>query len=258
MKDFWIDTSKRLPQLGIIHIICLVLFIAGLFIIWHYRDKIGQIDERKKKIFKRSIAIIMLINMLVYYGTYAFYGVYDWKVHLPLHFCFISGSLFMIAMLFDLKKLYQVTYFFAFMGPLPAIIWPDIGGGLDRFIFYQYVISHHIFLLSSFFIYFADQPKMDRKSVRNAFLTAQGIFITMIIFNAIFGTNYVMSNSLPEHFLELYPFLKAFDYPIILLELAGMLIITLAYIPIHFRNKELELKEEQQKINKSNKKTKRK
>lgn len=253
MREFFVDTSKRLPQLGLIHICCLVLFGLGLFLIYHYRDRIRELDPKVKKIFKKTVAVVMLLNMVIYYGSYLYYGVYDWHVHLPLHFCFISGNLFIIAMLFDLPKLYRITYFFAFMGPLPAIIWPDIGGGLDRFIFYQYVISHHIFLLASVFIYYADQPKMDKKDIRNAFLTAQIIFIIMIIFNAIFKTNYVMSKSLPEHFLNIYPFLKNFDYPIILLELAGAFIIFLAYIPIHFRNKELENREQQ--VKSSSKKT---
>ena len=54
----------------------------------------------------------------------------------------------------------------------------------------------------------------------------------------IFGTNYIMQNSLPEFIMNLYPFLYYFNYPIILLEAVGLSVMFVAYIPIYLKNKE--------------------
>ena len=59
----------------------------------------------------------------------------------------------------------------------------------------------------------------------------------MAIFNFIFKTNYIMSNSFPPHVLDLFPFLSKVDYPFIILELVAILMLFIAYLPIYLKNK---------------------
>lgn len=240
IKDFFIDEKARLPfhLFGILHI-ALILFVVSCFVlIYCNRNRIIQMSEEKKKRLRYFVAIVMFINMAIYYGSLIYYGTYDWKADLPLHLCFISGYLYMLGLVTNSKKIYKVTYFLAFIGPLPAILWPDLVTSVDSFVFYQYIFSHHLFLISSFFFYYAYNVKIGKKDLWRIFFIANGIFIIMTGFNYLFDTNYIMSSEIPPHILKLYPFVKNFNYPIIVMELTGLIVFMLAYIPVYFRNKE--------------------
>lgn len=67
------------------------------------------------------MAAIFFINMLLLYLFFVLKGVYSWKLHLPLHLCFISGYLFMYVLVTGNQKLFRSVYFFTWIGPLPAM-----------------------------------------------------------------------------------------------------------------------------------------
>ena len=181
--------------------------------------------------------IILSGNMLLYYGSYIYYGVYDWKVHLPLHFCFISGILFMIYLLNNKKNLYKIIFPLTFIGPLPAIFYPDLTSSFDYFVFYQYFISHHLLMIFSYFILYLDDFTIEFKDTIKTFILANIIFISMFIFNNIFNTNYIMSKKLPDFILNLYPFLRNI-WPPIILEITGIVVLFLISILTQIKNKE--------------------
>lgn len=242
MREFFIDDIAGIPfsLFGWVHFLCMAFIITSLFFIYINRNKIANLHYSIKNRIKILIVIIMFVNMKLYYIPLIFYGRYDWTNHLPLHFCFISGYLFMFALLTNNRKIYKITYFFAFMGPIPAILWPDVDirSSFDSFLFYQYFLSHHFFLLANMFIFYAYNYKFKVIDIKKAFIAANVIFITMSGFNIIFKTNYIMSNSLPSHIIQLFPLLGKINHPFIVLEITGMIIILFAYIPIYFRNKE--------------------
>jgi hypothetical integral membrane protein (TIGR02206 family) len=245
MREFFIDDVAGIPfnLFGWVHFLCIAVTLVGLFYIYINRDKIVKMNYNVKKKIKLLIVIIMFLNMKLYYIPLLLYGRYDWTNHLPLHFCFISGYLFMFALLTDNRRLYKLTYFFSFMGPIPAILLPDssLASSFDSFLFYQYFISHHFFLVANSFIFYAYNHHFSLNDVKRAFFVSNVIFVTMALFNFVFKTNYIMSNSLPPHVIELFPFLRNVQHPFIILEITGMLILVIAYIPIYFRNKEKTL-----------------
>lgn len=232
MKNFLIGKADPIIQFGPLHIFISLIVIIGIILIVKNKNRISNLNNKAKTYIRYFIVITMFLNMSVYYLSYIYYGIYDWKVHLPFHFCFISGYLFMFSVLFNKERLYKIAYYFAFFGPLPAMIWPDLNGGLNNFIFYQFFISHHFFFLANLFMYYSYNYKFKNKDSLNAFLTANCIFIFMMIFNNICGTNYIMSKSLPEYFLNMYPIFKSINYPFIILEITAIIIIFIANIPI--------------------------
>ncbi len=243
MREFFLDEKPGMPfKIGdSIYLTIILLVFLGIFIIYKNREKIKNMDVKKLKIIRIVIAIVMLVNMALYYGSYLYYGFYDWRVDLPLHLCFIAGFLFIYILLTQNKKIYKLVYFLAFLGPLPAVIWPDLKSSFDSFIFYQFIISHHLFLLANIFIFYAFNEKFNKKILIHTFLSINIIFFFIAIFNAIFDTNYIMSYNLPPHILTMYPFLKPIGYPFVVLELLGIIIILIAYIPIVLQNQEKKL-----------------
>lgn len=242
VREFFVDDIQGIPfkLFGIIHFLCILITIIGMFLVYINRNKILELPYNIKKRIKLLIVLIMFINMKLYYIPLIIYGRYDWHNHLPLHFCFISGYLFMYALLSNKTKLYKIIYFFTYMGPIPAILWPDpaVKSSFDSFLFYQFFISHHFFLVANLFVFYSQNISFKLKDTIKSFVVANFIFLTMAIFNMIFKTNYIMSKELPPHIIELFPFLEKVTHPFIILEFTAIIIILIAYIPIYLRNKE--------------------
>lgn len=232
VREFFIDEKTTGFQFfGPVHLLSVSVVFLGLLVIYWKREKIFKIKQ--KKLIRFLLCFVLLSNMLIYYGELIYYGNYTWKNHLPLHFCYISGFSFMYYLISQKREIYKVIYFFAFIGPLPAILWPKLTSTFDSFLFYQWIISHHVFLLGSFFIYFMDGFDLTKKDVFHTFIVAQIIFIVMSIFNVCFGTNYIFSSNIPKYMFRLYPFLKYVNYPLILIEILGIVVLGLSCIPIY-------------------------
>lgn len=237
IKEFFLDEVIGIPfhLFGIVHFGCITFLIILLILIYKNRNKIKKI-KRKKKI-KIIMFIILISNMLIWYGSYIYYGIYDIKIHLPLHFCFIAGNLFMIYLLTGLRKLYKITFFFTFIGPLPAVIFPDLVSSFDAYIFYQYFISHHLLMAFSYFVLYMDDFHITKKHMIQAFFLINLLLIIMMKVNDIFGTNYIMSKELPAHIYKLFPIFRNIS-PFIILEITGIIVLVILFIPLHIKNKE--------------------
>jgi hypothetical integral membrane protein (TIGR02206 family) len=239
IKEFFVDDIVGIPFkiFDVTHLSLLTILIFGLYLLYTNREKLSNMDPSIKRNISLILISIMFINMTIYYSKLVYYQDYTWKVHLPFHFCFISGYLYMYSVLFEKKDIYKIIYFFAFMGPLPAVVFPDLRSSFDAFIFYQYFISHHFFILASMFTFYAYKIEITNKDALKSYLSAILIFISMFFFNNVFGTNYIMQRQLPDHIIRLFPFLTRINNPILLLFVSGTLIFTLAYIPIYYNNK---------------------
>ena len=147
MKEFFINSQNitNFQLFGWFHITTLLVVLIGIFVIYQYRFQIQNLSEKTKRKITIFIVLVMFLNMKIFYITKIIYGAYYWETDLPLHFCYISGYLFMYALLFKKERLYKVVYFFTFIGPLPAMIWTELYGTFDVYVFYQFYISHHFF-----------------------------------------------------------------------------------------------------------------
>ncbi len=239
MREFFLDEEIKIPFIlfGKTHIGCIIIGLTGLLLIYLLRNQIKKIDKKKHRLIKYTMFIILFGNMAIYYGSYLYYGVYNWKVHLPLHFCFIAGILFMIYLLTGKRKLYKIIFPLTFIGPLPAIFYPELTSSFDHFLFYQYFISHHLLMIFSYFILYLEDFTITLKDTIKTFITANLIFLIMSIFNMIFKTNYIMSGGLPNFLTELYPFLNHI-FPPIVLETVGIIVLFLISLLTHIKNKE--------------------
>ena len=240
MREFFVDevAGTTFTLFGPLHISLILFVVIGLGLIYRYRHQIYHLNDRTKKIIKYGLVIVLYLNMLIYYNGFAYYGIYTWKNHLPIHFCYIASFSFMIACLLRKRSWYHVIYFLAFIGPVPAIIWPKMVSSFDSFIFYQWIISHHVFLLGSFFLYYAYDFHIQKKDLWKVLIIANIVLLFATGFNMIFKTNYIFSSEIPAHVFELYPFLKYFNYPLLILEITGMVMVLIAYIPVYLKQRE--------------------
>lgn len=242
IREFFRNDHPFVPfkEFGFIHCLCIILVIVTLIIIYLNRNKISSMNEKTKKIILKSIALIMLINMIIYNIAPHIFGYFDYKIHLPFQLCFISGYMFMYGILFNKEWILKYTLFLSFIGPMPAILWPDLPSTFDDFNFWKYFISHHVFICISFFSYFALNYRITIKEIIKAFIFTNCLVLIMMPFNYLFKMNYIYSSEIPSNIRNLYPFLEHLP-PFAVIEITGIVIALLLYQLIRKRNKELDL-----------------
>lgn len=244
LREFFVNETPKFifKQFGLIHNIFILIPIIGLILIYINRNKISEIPKKTvKKILKIS-AIILLLNMIIFTVGFLYYGVFDYTKHLPFHLCFIANYMFMYGILFDKEWILKYTIFLCFIGPIPAILWPDMVSTIDNFEWWQYVISHHFFIMISFFSYYALNYKVEFKNYIKVFIFTNILMLIMYPFNLIFKTNYIFSTEIPANVMVLYPWLKYFP-PMLTLEVVGLVISgAIYYFIIKKRNLELKSK----------------
>ena len=222
------------------HIITLVLFIVSIITLYVNKKRLKKWKHKEK--MRYIMAGILFTNMAVYYISLVLNGIYNWKTDLPFHLCFITGYAIMYALVTGSEKVFKIAYFFTFVGPLPAILIPDTTQNLgfelgpDRYIYYQYVISHHFLILCSLYTLWVLDYKITVKDISPAFIYGNLLVGIMTIFNYYMGTNYIMVFNLPSHVLEYLPFLKG-GTPILWLEFAAICALIVSYLPVYIEKK---------------------
>ncbi len=243
LREFFVNENPKFlfKQFGLIHNIFSIIPVIVIIIIYLNRNKISLMNKDKTwKILKVS-ALILLINMIIYTFGNLYFGSFDYKKDLPFHLCFIANYMFMYGCFFKKEKIFKYTIFLCFIGPIPAILWPDLISTIDNFNFWQYVISHHFFICISFFSYYALGYKVELRDYIKTFILTNFLMLIMYPFNIFFDTNYIFSTKIPDNVMILYPWLKYFP-PMLTLEVTGLVISGLAYlIIIKRRNKELAI-----------------
>lgn len=241
-SSFFDQGSEELSQLrlfGLEHLSLLFATLVGALLIFFFRKKLFNLSYTVKKSICRIAAAVLFINMVIFYGVFILRGVYDWHIHLPLHLCFLTNFAFIYTLIAQKEKLFKIVYFFTWIGPLPAMLMPNTEMRFDRFQTWHFVISHHVMFLLGLFCLCAMGWRVTASDSVKAFLIGNTIFCAVFIFNMLFGTNYIMTGTLPKHIIELMPILKYVNFPIFWLEICGGAGMALSCLPLYIlrRNK---------------------
>lgn len=242
LREFFVNENPKFlfEQFQGIHLLFCLIPLIGLIIIYLKRNKIAKIPKEKSKKFLKVSAVIMLLNMIIFTIGFIYYGVFDYTKHLPLHLCFIANYMFIYGILSDKEWILKYTIFLCFIGPIPAILWPDMVSTIDNYEWWQYVISHHFFILVSYFSYYALGYEIKIKDYIRVIIFTNLLVLIMYPFNLSLDTNYIFSTSIPDNVMVLYPWLKYFP-PVLVIEVVGLVISGMIYYFI-FRRRRLELK----------------
>lgn len=201
----------------------LILYISVIV----FRKRLRELGHFKT--VRRVMATVLFANMLIHYTGRTFIGEWRFSEDLPLHICFVT-NFFMMYILYTGNKhsLFTVIYYFTVIGPLPAAVFPDLSRTWSGYLFWQFVISHHVMLLCSMYCAFVLEYKTSLKSACAALFIGNAYVALMAGFNRIFGTNYIMLGELPEQLYRKFPILYALP-ALFWLELVGVLALLTAY-----------------------------
>lgn len=236
IKEFFVDENITIPfkLFGKTHIFLLSLVIIGSILIYLNRSHINKIKPATKRKITKTIAIVLLLNLLTLYIFQPLFHNFDFKDMLPLHLCYMSNIFYIYVILFNRTELYKYTYFLCFLGPIPAIIFFNVPSVWESFNFYLYVISHHVLVLGGLATFYMYPKKIEMKEPIKLAIILNIMYIIMSIYNNHFQTNYFFSAGIPNFIIDMFPFLKYIPTTLIL-EIVAILSIYFIY---NFFNKE--------------------
>lgn len=222
-----VEFDPGMKLFGTSHLIISAFFLMLYIVLIIFRKKLRNLGHFE--IIRRVMASILFANMVIHYTGRTAIGEWHFGEDIPLHICFVTNFFMMYILWTDNKhSLFSVIYYFTMIGPLPAIIFPDLSRSWSGYLFWQFVISHHVMLLFSLYCAFVLEYKTAPRCAVIAFICGNAYVVLMSVFNRIFDTNYLMLGDLPQQLYDLFPFLSALP-ALFWLELVGILALLAAY-----------------------------
>ena len=228
---FGLKSDFQLSFLGPVHLLLIAVTFISIILIYKFRDKL-----KKYPIVRKIIPIILFSNMVIYIAGAIIAGIYDIKVHLPIHYCYITGFLFQYMLLKEKTNWFNMLYYAIFFCTITVVIFQDPAITPDRYEFILLVISHHLLLISSFYTLYVLEYPVNVKGYKPFVIYSVIVYTTVFILNRILGTDYIFNSTLPPWIYEILPFVKALP-PLAWLILLSIPLLALAYLPIKHKNK---------------------
>lgn len=226
---FGLESDFSLTLFGSIHLLLIMITIVVILLIYKNREQLKQY-----KFIKTVIPIILFSNMIIYIVGAILTGIFDIDVHLPIHYCYITGFLFMYMLIKNKKGWYNMLYYAIFFCTITVIIFQDPYITYDRYEFILLIISHHFLLISSFYTLYVLEYPVNKSGYKPFLIYTCIVYLVVFIINRILGTDYIFNSSLPEFIYDYFPFVKILP-PIVWLFLLSIPLLTLAYLPIKYK-----------------------
>ena len=170
------------------HLFQIALSGIVIFLIVFYKDKLK--DMKHEKEFRYGVAIFALGLEISSHIWTAVHNEWHFPHNLPLHLCALSLLFAVYVFVSKNEKFFYVVYFWAF-GAVLSVLFPDMEFGPDRFRYWQFFISHMMFMWMNLYMIFVHgfNPTMKHflKSALILFLLATGL---MLPFNILTGENF--------------------------------------------------------------------
>ncbi len=201
MQNFFLNQNGdlKIRIFSIYHLLLILIVFLIVLVIIGYREKIYNLSENRKKIIRYIFAGILFINFLLRRGSFIYYGVYSTKIHLDINFCNFTSILFFTYAVSGNRKIYNICYYMAFIGPLLSIIFPSVNISPLNYSFYSFLIIHHLVFIFNFIFLFFESVECTKEKLINIIKFLIVYFSFIMIFNFIFNTNY----NLPNNFINI-------------------------------------------------------
>jgi len=232
MKHYFGQTSDfTLTWFGPLHVILIIITLVAIMCIYKYREKL-----RNYKILKKIIPIILFSNMIIYILGAVLSGIFDINIHLPIHYCYITGFAFMYMLIKEKKNWFNMLYYAIFFCTITVIIFQDPSITYDRYELILLVISHHFLLISSFYTLYVLQYPVNKSGYKPFIIYSVIVYTIVFIINRLLGTDYIFNEALPQFIYDYLPFVKLCP-PIVWILLLSIPLLSAAYLPIKYINK---------------------
>src|SRR5579875_579049 len=172
----------HLITLAILFILCVFLFV--------FKNKLKE--EGKRKVFRITMAVIILVDNVLYHVWLVYEHAWLVKTALPLHLSDLAAFLAVVMLLSKSNPIFQFMYFAGLGSAIQAILTPDLHHfSFPHFLYFQSFISHGGVVLACLFMVaaFNYRPTIRSMWVTILIVNLYGIFVFLI--NKWLDSNYL-------------------------------------------------------------------
>jgi hypothetical integral membrane protein (TIGR02206 family) len=186
-------------------------------------------DAEKDRVAK-YIALVLVINWIVYQLYRVINGFWELKFDLPMELCNWAVFLTAAALWYKRQRWAELAFFWVMAGSVHGIITPDIHEPFPHLTYITFVVGHGGLVLGVFYAVFGLKLKPQRGAFFRALLYSQLYLIIAFIINWMLGANYgyLMQKPAGGSFLDL---LHPWPYYLLELEVMGCISYGLLYLP---------------------------
>ncbi len=227
--------DPRFEMFSISHLMAIILTFISVLLLYYFRKQVKE-NQRREKIFRYSIAIILLAGEILL--QYWYITTNSWKIEygLPLQLCDFSILMSIMMLILRSYRIFEIVYFTGVGGALVAIISPELWLGFPHFRFYHFFISHAVIILASLYMVWIWEfrPKLISLGKMLIFLNVFGAFVFGV--NSLVDANY-MFISKPTYNNTFLNHLGHYPWYLLSLEGITLSISFLLYLPFGIKNK---------------------
>ncbi len=198
-------------------------------------------SEKTRRIVRWSMAITLWLDEASWHIWNIYWG--HWTVaQLPLHICSLLIWLTGFMLIFKVRRIYEFAYFIGIGGAMQALLTPDAGiYGFPHFRIFQTMISHGLLLTSAIYMTTVEGFRPTWKSLWRVVIGLNIYAILIYPVNLLLGTDFLYINSKPAT-ASLLDALPRWPYYLIFMELIGLAIFLLLYLPFMIRDGRARMK----------------
>ncbi len=231
-KYFTYDyTGTPFVLFGTWHLVALLVIVLVNFAMLGFR----RTNEKTHTIVRWSMAILLWLDEASWHVWNVYWG--HWSVaQLPLHICSLLIWLAGFMLILKNYRIYEFAYFIGIGGAMQALLTPDAGiYGFPHFRIFQTMISHGLLLTSAIFMTTVEGFRPTWKSFWRVVVGLNIYAVVIYPINLLLGTDFLYINSKPAT-ASLLDALPRWPYYLIYMELIGLAIFLLLYLPFIIRD----------------------
>jgi hypothetical integral membrane protein (TIGR02206 family) len=209
------------------HLLALtIIALAGLSL-----PSLRRWNEHQRLIFRYSMGIFLIIDELGWHVWAVYWDIWTIQTMLPLHLCSLMIWLSAYMLITKNHAIYEVAYFLGIGGALQALLTPDASGyGFPHFRAFQTFIAHGLLVLIPVYMTVVEGFRPTLQSLKRVFIWTNLYLIPVFFLNLLIGSNYLFIAHKPA-FPTLLDLLAPWPWYVLELELVGMAILFLLYLP---------------------------
>ncbi|WP_158589218.1 TIGR02206 family membrane protein [Atopobacter sp. AH10] len=147
------EDGYRFPSFSLIHVLLVLLLLAGAYVLFKYRDEI-RANRRWEKGVKLSFMTLIVLDQVLYIGFCFFSRPDGLQQALPLYTCRAALYTGFLALLTDHKVFKALTVYWGLFGGILPLVYPDMMAySWPHFTNIHYFLLHFlVFWMANYFL----------------------------------------------------------------------------------------------------------
>ena len=224
-------TGGAFVLFGTWHLAALLVIVLINFAILGFR----RTSERTRRAVRWTMAILLWLDEASWHIWNIYWG--HWTIaQLPLHICSLLVWLTGFMLIFKNHRIYEFAYFIGIGGGMQALLTPDAGiYGFPHYRIFQTMISHGLLITCAIYMTTVEGFRPTWKSFWRVVIGLNIYMVLIYPINLLLGTDFLYINSKPAT-ASLLDMLPKWPYYLIYMELIGLAIFLLLYLPFIIRD----------------------